>query len=366
LKRLVLILWVLLSGIGLGSVEEESELAAKQAVLKTDRGTIILDLYPKAAPNHVAAFQKRIREGFYVGTTFHRVIRFGIIQGGDPFTRDLEKKGQYGQGGLFELKAESKKLPHKRGAVAAVLVPGEPDSAGSQFFICVTDQVQLDGKYTVFGRVAGGMDVVEEISQLPTDDQQHVTERVEITATAERDRPPPEVLPFSETPDEELANYRVNISTNLGDIELTFLPELAPAHVRRFLQFAELGLYDGTIFHRVVPFFVIQGGAMSSRKTPFPEKYTELLTPLKAEFSDRPHVRGILSMARGDDPDGAVDSFFIVLEPQESLDGNYTVFGTVARGIDTVDGISQVPTLGEQPVSPVRVSKMTVTKIAGR
>ena len=111
MKRLVLILWVLLSGTGLGSVEEESELAAKQAVLKTDRGTIILDLYPKAAPNHVAAFQKRIREGFYVGTTFHRVIRFGIIQGGDPFTRDLEKKGQYGQGGLFELTAESTQLP---------------------------------------------------------------------------------------------------------------------------------------------------------------------------------------------------------------------------------------------------------------
>jgi len=366
LKRLVLVFWFLLTGTGLGSVEEEVERSAKQAVLETERGTIIIDLYPKAAPNHVAAFQKRIREGFYVGTIFHRVIPYGIIQGGDPFTRDPDKKDQYGQGGLFELKAESKKLPHKRGAVAAVLVPGERDSAGSQFFICVTDQVQLDGQFTIFGRVAGGMDVVEKLSQLPADDQQHVTERVEITATQERERPPPEVLPFSETPDEELADYRVTIYTNLGDIELSFLPELAPAHVRRFLQFAELGLYDETIFHRVVPFFVIQGGAMSSRKTPFPEKYAELLTPLKAEFSDRPHVRGILSMARGDDPDGAVDSFFIVLEPQESLDGNYTVFGTVVSGIDTVDGISQVPTLGERPVSPVRVTKMTVRKLAGR
>jgi peptidyl-prolyl cis-trans isomerase B (cyclophilin B) len=366
LKRLVLILWLLLTGTGLGSVEEEVERSAKQAVLETELGTIVIDLYPKAAPNHVAAFQKRIREGYYVGTIFHRVIPFGIIQGGDPFTRDLERQAQYGQGGLFELKAESKKIPHKRGAVAAVLIPGDPDSAGSQFFICVTDQTQLDGQYTVFGQVAGGIDVVEKLSQLPADSQQHVTERVEITATFERDRPPPEALPFSDIPDEELANYVVTIYTNLGDIELSFLPELAPAHVRRFLQLAELGLYDDTIFHRVVPFFVIQGGAMTSRKTPFPEKYAELLTPLKAEFSDRPHVRGVLSMARGDDPNSAVDSFFIVLEPQESLDGQYTVFGTVVSGIDTVDGISQVPTLGEQPVSPVRVSKMIVRKIAGR
>ena len=360
MKRLVLILWLLLTGTGLGSVEEEAERSAQQAVLETELGTIVIDLYPKAAPNHVAAFQKRIREGYYVGTIFHRVIPFGIIQGGDPFTRDLERQAQYGQGGLFELKAESKKIPHKRGAVAAVLIPGDPDSAGSQFFICVTDQTQLDGQYTVFGQVAGGIDVVEKLSQLPADSQQHVTERVEITATFERDRPPPDI------PDEELANYRVTIYTNLGDIELSFLPELAPAHVRRFLQLAELGLYDDTIFHRVVPFFVIQGGAMTSRKTPFPEKYAELLTPLKAEFSDRPHVRGVLSMARGDDPNSAVDSFFIVLEPQESLDGQYTVFGTVVSGIDTVDGISQVPTLGEQPVSPVRVSKMIVRKIAGR
>ena len=87
MKRLVLIPLFLLAGTGLGGVEEEFERSDKQAVLETERGTIVIDLYPKAAPNHVAAFQKRIREGFYVGTIYHRVIPFGIIQGGDPLTR---------------------------------------------------------------------------------------------------------------------------------------------------------------------------------------------------------------------------------------------------------------------------------------
>lgn len=271
LKRSVLglVICLLLAGDGWGALQEEAQPAGKQAVLDTQLGKIVLDLYPDVAPNHVAAFQKRIREGFYVGTIFHRVIPFGIIQGGDPLSRDPEKSAQYGTGGLFELKAESKALSHTRGAVAAVLVSGEPDSAGSQFFICVTDQLQLDGQYTILGRVAEGMAVVEKISQLPTDADQRVTERVEIKATYERERPPPEVLPFSDIPDEELAGYRVVISTNLGDIELSFFPDVAPGHVRRFLQFARLGLYDGTIFHRVVPFSSFREGRCRPGISPF-------------------------------------------------------------------------------------------------
>ena len=131
-----------------------AEMASKQAVVTTTRGTFVIDLRPDLAPNHVGYFIKLAREGAYNGTTFHRVIRLGIIQGGDPLSKDPAKAKSYGTGGLGVLKAEIGSEPATRGAVAAVLQPGKPDSGGAQFFVCVTDQPSLSGKYTVFGRVS--------------------------------------------------------------------------------------------------------------------------------------------------------------------------------------------------------------------
>lgn len=336
--------------------------ADKQVVIQTGRGDLVLELFPKAAPRHVNAFLERVQDGFYVGTTFHRAIPRGIIQGGDPKSRDPEKRDEYGTGGLFELSAEFNDVSHVRGTVSAVLAPGDPDSGGSQFFICVTDQTQLDGQYTAFGRVVEGLEVAEAISLLPTDDQQRLQERVEIVRTFLRDRPPPEVVPFADTPVEELARYRVVLKTNLGEIEITFFPESAPEHVRQFLRFSELGLYEGTTFHRIVPGFVVQGGAVSTREPPLPPELARYLTPLKAEFNDRKHLPGIVSMARTQDPDSAVDSFFIVLAPNSFLDGKYTVFGQVSRGMNVVDGIAQAPTRGETPIVPVRIERVSVRK----
>src|SRR5881396_2221770 len=128
------------------------EMRGKQAVLETSAGTIVLDLLADAAPNHVAHFITRAREGAYDGTVFHRVIPMGIIQGGDPLSKDPGQRTRYGTGGLGELRFEANPEKHTRGAVSAVLVPGNRDSAGSQFFICVTDQPGLDGQYTVFAR----------------------------------------------------------------------------------------------------------------------------------------------------------------------------------------------------------------------
>jgi len=342
--------------------QDALDFGEKQVVLVTEFGEIVLEVLPAKAPNHVKAFLNRVRQGDYVGTLFHRAIPYGIVQGGDPLSRDPGKRDLYGTGGLFELKSEFNDESHLRGAVSAVLVPGSKDSAGSQFFICVTDQVQLDGQYTVFGRVAEGIRVIEQISQLATDDQQRIIERVEIVRTYERERPPSPVIPFADTEVQELGLYRVIIETNLGDIELAFFPENAPEHVRQFLRFAEVGLYDGTTFHRVVPGFVVQGGSLSSRSEPIPEEHSQFLRNLPAEFNEQKHVRGVLSMARGDDPNSALDSFFIVLAPQPSLDNQYTVFGYVLKGIETVDGISQVPVQGETPILPVKVSKMRVVR----
>ncbi len=163
----------------------------------------------------------------------------------------------------------------------------------------------------------------------------------------------PEVVPFVDTPVAELQKYRAVIHTALGDIRLAFYPQDAPEHVRQFLRFAKLGLYDGTTFLRVVPGFVLQGGLMDTRKPPVPDKYQPLLKPLKAEFNQHKHVRGILSMARTDDPNSGMDSFFIVLDTQPHLDGQYTAFGFVEVGMEVVDAIVARPVSGETPVDPV-------------
>ncbi len=110
--------------------------------------------------------QARAATARYDGTIFHRVVRLGIIQGGDPLSKDPAKAKQYGTGGLGVLKAELSGEKHTRGAVSAVLQPGKPDSGGAQFFVCVTDQPALDGKYTIFGRVSEGLDVVQKISEV--------------------------------------------------------------------------------------------------------------------------------------------------------------------------------------------------------
>jgi peptidyl-prolyl cis-trans isomerase B (cyclophilin B) len=351
--------------LGSTASQEIPETGEKQVVIETTIGDIVIEMFPEKAPRHVRAFLKRVRAKAYVGTTFHRAIPWGIIQGGDPQTRDANNRERFGTGGLFELRSEFNDVSHLRGTVSAVLVPGDPNSAGAQFFICVTDQIQLDGQYTAFGRVVEGMGSVEAISQLETDQQQRIVERIEITGTYERDRPPPPVVPFANSDIEQLSLYHVIIETNLGDIELSFFPGEAPEHVRQFLRFAQLGLYDGTTFHRVVPGFVVQGGSMLTRQEPVPAEYADLMKQLPAEFNQHLHVRGALSMARGDDPNSAMDSFFIVLEPQPTLDNQYTVFGYVFKGIETVDGISQVPVQGETPIMPVKISKMRVVEAAG-
>ncbi len=174
-----------------------AEMTNKQAVVTTTKGKFVIDLRPDLAPNHVGYFIKLARDGSYNGTTFHRVIRLGIIQGGDPLSKDPAKAKLYGTGGLGVLKAEIGGEPATRGAVAAVLQPGKPDSGGAQFFVCVTDQPSLSGKYTVFGRVSEGMDVVQAISETPASPEGMTTERVGIVSVEIRDTPPPEPEPFS-------------------------------------------------------------------------------------------------------------------------------------------------------------------------
>ena len=187
-----------------------------------------------------------------------------------------------------------------RGSVAAVLVPGRPDSAGAQFFIVLADQPALDGQYTVFGHVSDGMEVLQKISETPVDAAGLATERAEIrhvddprhAARAVRHR----------IGRRSLASYRAVLETSAGPITIEFFPDKAPETVRQFLRLAEAGVYNGMAFHRVAPGFVIQTGALSSRPAPLTEKQQKLVHNLQPEFNDTKHVKGIVSMARGDDP----------------------------------------------------------------
>ena len=340
-----------------------SELQNKQAVLQTPRGTIVLDLLADAAPTHVAHFITRAREGAYDGTTFHRVIAMGIIQGGDPLSKDPSQAAKYGTGGLGVLRFEANAEKHTRGAVSAVLVPGNRDSAGSQFFICVTDQPALDGQYTVFARVAEGLDVAQKISTVPAN-ATVPAERIEITSVTIREKPAPEPVPFVSETAEELAKHRAVIETSMGNITIELFPDRAPNHVRQFLRLAQAGVYDGTAFHRVAKGFVIQGGYMPSRREPLDIRQETFVQPLQPEFNATPHDRGIVSMARvADDTASATSSFFIVLARAPALDGQYTVFGRVVEGMDAVDRIEAVPVNGETPVTRVDVPRVRVARV---
>jgi peptidyl-prolyl cis-trans isomerase B (cyclophilin B) len=141
------------------------------------------------------------------------------------------------------------------------------------------------------------------------------------------------------------------IKTRFGEMEMKFFPDLAPRHVENFIKLAKSGFYNGTIFHRVIPGFMIQGGDPNTKNSlrkdtfgqggPKDDKGNPIL--LKAEFTDTPHKRGIVSMARATEPDTAGSQFFIVVEDSFFLDRKYTVFGEVTKGLGIADKIANLP-----------------------
>ncbi len=161
------------------SKKEIATMGKTRAVIHTKFGDITLKFFPDVAPNHVNNFIELSKKGFYNGTIFHRVIPGFVIQGGDPNTKGMDKL-RYGMGGPgYSVKAEFNKRPHKRGTLSMAR-SSNPDSAGSQFFICVADTPSLDGKYTVFGKVVKGMDVVDKIVSQRRDARDNPLERIEM------------------------------------------------------------------------------------------------------------------------------------------------------------------------------------------
>ncbi len=172
----------------------------------------------------------------------------------------------------------------------------------------------------------------------------------------------------------DYANTLVTLQTDMGDITLKFFHDKAPKHVENFVDLAAHGFYDGTIFHRVIPGFMIQGGDPNTKLPEDPmHPYgtggnvvdgKEVL--LKAEFNDISHKRGIVSMARSQKPDSASSQFFIVVKDSTFLDHQYSAFGEVVSGMDVADKIAAVPrNANDRPNTPIRIKKAAVTQTKG-
>src|SRR6058998_104881 len=138
------------------------------AVIKTTAGDIVIEFWPEAAPQTVENFKKLARAGFYDGTAFHRIVKGFMIQGGDPLTKDPARERSWGTGGPgYQIDAEFNERSHVRGVISMARSQN-PNSAGSQFFICLADAKFLDRQYTAFGKVIKGDDVLGRLGDTPT------------------------------------------------------------------------------------------------------------------------------------------------------------------------------------------------------
>jgi len=211
----------------------------------------------------------------------------------------------------------------------------------------------------VFGHVADGFDVLQKISETPVDENGLATERVEIKHVTVRDTP---AEPFITESPADLGAYRAVLDTSAGPIAIEFFTDKAPNTVRQFMRLAAAGVYNGMAFHRVAPGFVVQTGALSSRTSALSEKQQKLVHNLAPEFNDTKHVKGIVSMARGDAADSATTSFFICTGASTALDGQYTAFGRVVDGMEAVDAIEASPRTGEAPNSRIDLRTVRIEK----
>ena len=156
--------------LAVGSVNAEEQKpmnsANEVALIKTSEGEMIAEFWPDVAPNTVENFKKLARAGFYDGTAFHRIVKGFMIQGGDPLTKDPAKESRYGTGDPgYKIKAEFNDRSHERG-VLSMARSSDPDSAGSQFFICLANVSRLDHQYTTFAKIIKGDDVLGKIGDI--------------------------------------------------------------------------------------------------------------------------------------------------------------------------------------------------------
>jgi cyclophilin family peptidyl-prolyl cis-trans isomerase len=331
-----------------------------EAVVTTNLGTFRFAFDADKAPKHVEQFLTLARQGYFDGSAFFHVVAHGMIQGGDPLLKDAKTDRKlWGSGGLNLLPSEVSSLKHERGAVSAACIANKPDSDGAQFFVVLYPQPALDGQYTVFGHVTEGIEVADKISQSPVaaDGMTETPVRI-LKVTIEKKK----VEPFLNAMPDEMRKT-VTLKTTLGSIQIKMEPDWAPNHVRNFLKLISTGWYDGTAFHRLVKGFVLQGGMPYTRAGSATHPADRWVHTIKGEFrADIKHVRGIVSMARGDDPDSADTSFFLMLGDAPYLDGKYSAFGRIVSGMEVLDAFEKEEVDGETPKRRLELIQATINQ----
>lgn len=318
-----------------------------------DFGTIILELDPASAPKTVKNFVKLVNRGFYDGLTFHRVMSGFMIQGGMSEESCDPIKGEFSSNGYTK-----NTISHKRGVISMARTD-DPNSATSQFFICNADATFLDGNYAAFGRVVEGIKVVDKITT-KTEPYANTYYNNIILSEANRaviesmrvlkDYTPPTEPEESETSDpteeestepfvEENPIYAEMKIAGHGTMVIELCPTATPVTVANFVKLVNSGFYDGLTFHRVIEDFMIQGGDPDANGTGGSDE--EIFGEFASNGYKNPikHERGVISMARSNDPDSASSQFFIMHETSPHLDGNYAAFGKVISGIEVVDSV---------------------------
>jgi cyclophilin family peptidyl-prolyl cis-trans isomerase len=330
-----------------------------EALLETSRGQIVIEFFPKEAPKHVDYFVKQARDGTYDGTAFHRAIKYGIIQGGDPLTKNTRQRAQYGTGGLNAgIPDEINSHKHITGAVSAALQldPAHPGkvkagSSGMQFFIVIGPQPNLDSGFSVFGRVVEGMDVVSGISAEPTGASDLLTQRIEIKKVTIREKSPSV---------EQMKAVKATVQTSLGDFKLQLTPQPGPNTARAFVRYAKAGMYDGTAFYRVSQKYFIEGGNLADWQADNPNKKRFFsLWPVPFEKNNAKQERGTVSMRQT--PDGFTSwYFFIIAQENPALDSGHVPFAKVIDGLDVIDKIAQAEVNGDTPKQRIDVKKIAI------
>ncbi len=338
-------------------------------------GDIVVELDADVAPITVTNFVNLVENKFYDGITFHRIIDGFMMQGGDPdgdgFGGSEETiKGEFTANGVQNT------LSHKRGVISMAR-SNDPDSASSQFFIVHEDSTYLDGDYAAFGRVVSGMDVVDAVCEnTPVlDSNGTVAAANQPKMTAVRmlaDYTPPSTTTTTK-PTQDLSNclkgkHLVEIVVeNYGTIRLELDADTAPITVTNFVNLAKAGFYDGLTFHRIIDGFMMQGGDPDGNGTGGSDQ--EIVGEFAANGYENniSHKRGVISMARSNDPDSASSQFFIVHEDSLHLDGNYAAFGHVVSGMDVVDAVCENTPVqdGNGTVAAADQPKITSVRVVG-
>ena len=353
MKKILMLLSFMFVMLALVSCSEEAdpngvnkglEVTHKATIEIEDYGTIELDLYGEEAPITVLNFERLANQGFYDGLTFHRVIEDFMMQGGCPNGNGTGKSDK-NITGEFKANGSDNSISHVRGVISMAR-SGDANydyyyyNTGScQFFIVHEDSTFLDGNYAAFGMVTSGMDVVDDIctgvsaeneNGIVEKENQPVIKSINVTCISEKFKEKTPVATHTATI--EIENY--------GTIEMELYGNIAPITVENFVKLANQGFYDGLTFHRIIKDFMMQGGCPKGDGT------GDSGTDIKGEFllngvySNRlSHVRGVVSMARGNDPDTGSSQFFIVHKDSTHLDDNYAGFGKVTKGMDIVDKI---------------------------